>query len=155
MLKEGQVRFLNGGDEDLVLLVGLGQRDRSKDSPKEGHDLAREAIRTAISSGVRSLKNQGIEEVLIDSCEDNEAAAEGAFLALWSYDFLKTKKEDLKKLKIKALDEEQSADWLLGMKKAKGQNFARTLMETPANHMTPSDFAKVKEVIFSVGHFFH
>ena len=32
-------------------MVGLGKKDRSKDSSKEGHDLSREAVRTAISKG--------------------------------------------------------------------------------------------------------
>ena len=46
-------------------MVGLGKKARSEDSEIEGHDLTREAIRTAISTGVRSLKDLGINEVLI------------------------------------------------------------------------------------------
>ena len=77
-----------------------------------------------------------------DGCGDDEAAAEGAYLGLWAYDFLKSKKETLKNLKIKPLDE-NNEQWQMGVKKAKGQNFARTLMETPANHLTPQIFARV------------
>ena len=86
----------------------------------------------------------GIEEVLVDDCGDDEAAAEGAHLALWSYDDLKAKKETLKTLKIKSLNQDDTTQWSNGMKKAKGQNFARTLMETPANYMTPTLFAQVQ-----------
>ena len=90
------------------------------------------------------ISGQEIEEVLVDDCGDSEAAAEGAHLALWSYDALKAKKETLKALNIKPLSQEDdSIPWSSGVKKAKGQNFARTLMETPANYMTPTLFAQV------------
>jgi len=141
-LKEGQLRKVQGCDDELLLLVGLGKKDRTKDSSTEGHDLAREAVRTSISAGVRSLKDLGIEEVLIDGCGDDEAAAEGAHLGLWAYDFLKAKKDPLKKLSLKPLNETATNEWKCGENKAKGQNFARTLMETPANHLTPKIFAK-------------
>ena len=91
-----------------------------------------------------SISGQEIEEVLVDDCGDGEAAAEGAHLALWSYDALKAKKETLKALNIKPLSQEDDTTlWSSGVKKAKGQNFARTLMETPANYMTPTLFAQV------------
>jgi len=144
-LKEGQSRILPRieAQDDLVVVVGLGKKDQSLESQREGHDLAREAIRTSISSAVRSLKGQEIEEVLVDDCGDGEAAAEGAHLALWSYDALKAKKETLKALNIKPLNQEDDSTlWSSGVKKAKGQNFARTLMETPANYMTPTIFAQ-------------
>ena len=82
---------------------------------------------------------------MIDGCGDDEAAAEGAHLGLWAYDFLKAKKDPLKKLTLKPLNDETGAtnEWQWGVNKAKGQNFARTLMETPANHLTPKLFAKV------------
>ena len=91
-----------------------------------------------------SISGQEIEEVLVDDCGDGEAAAEGAHLALWSYDALKAKKETLKALNIKPLNQEDDSTlWSSGVKLAKGQNFARTLMETPANYMTPTIFAQV------------
>ena len=86
---------------------------------------------------------------MIDGCGDDEAAAEGAHLGLWAYDFLKAKKDPLKKLSLKPLNDETGAtnEWHWGVNKAKGQNFARTLMETPANHLTPKIFAKVMKAI--------
>ena len=95
-----------------------------------------------------SISGQEIEEVLVDDCGDGEAAAEGAHLALWSYDALKAKKETLKALNIKPLSQEDDTTlWSSGVKKAKGQNFARTLMETPANYMTPTLFAQVRIIL--------
>lgn len=91
---------------------------------------------------IRSLRDLGIEDVLIDDCGDAEAAAEGAHLGLWSYDFLKAKKDGLKNLTVQPLNSESSDSWSAGVKKAKGQNFARTLMETPANYCTPKLFAE-------------
>ena len=105
-----------------------------------------------------SISGQEIEEVLVDDCGDGEAAAEGAHLALWSYDALKAKKETLKALNIKPLTQETEGPfkyhatlwsnllWSSGVNKAKGQNFARTLMETPANYMTPTIFAQVSDI---------
>ena len=84
---------------------------------------------------------------MIDGCGDDEAAAEGAHLGLWAYDFLKAKKDPLKKLSLKPLNGTATNEWKCGENKAKGQNFARTLMETPANHLTPKIFAKVMKAI--------
>ena len=90
------------------------------------------------------ILDQGIDEVLVDGCDDEEAASEGAHLALWSYDDLKAKKDTLKDLKVRPLGEEGTSLWTSGLEKAKGQNLARTLMETPANYMTPTLFAQVR-----------
>merc|ERR1711962_415479 len=153
-LKAGQVRFLNryDGQDDLVVMVGLGKKDQSLGSSREGHDLTREAVRTSISTAIRSLKDQGIDEVLVDGCGDEEAASEGAHLALWSYDALKAKKDSLKDLNVRPLSEEGISLWSSGLKKAEGQNLARTLMETPANYMTPTLFAqKAKSELEPIG----
>ncbi len=89
-----------------------------------------------------------MEEVYIDDCGDAESSAEGAFLSIWSYDSLKAKKSPLSKLKIKAYgDVESEKDWTVGERKALGQNLARTLMETPANFLTPIEFARVKSFL--------
>lgn len=144
-IKEGQVRLLSRSTpkDDHVLIVGLGKKDKSQASLNEGHDLTRESIRSGVSLAIRSLRDLGIEDVAIDDCGDGEAAAEGAYLGLWSYDFLKAKKDALKNLNIKPLHGNLSSEsWSSGLKKAKGQNFARTLMETPANYLTPKLFAK-------------
>jgi aminopeptidase len=82
--------------------------------------------------------------VSVDDCRDPEASAEGAHLALWSYDALKSKKDFLSKLEVLPIDQNKAgSDWLVGKRKAIGQNLARTLMESPSNVMTPTQFARV------------
>ena len=83
-------------------------------------------------------------QVSVDDCRDPEASAEGAHLALWSYDILKSKKENLSKLEVDPIDQNAAGkDWIVGKRKAIGQNLARTLMESPSNFMTPTEFARV------------
>ena len=166
-LKEGTARILPGQKpgEDHIVIVGLGKDDRTEESKREGHDLSREAVRKAVATGVRALKYmgvlswraalrsqkpklwfefQGVNEILVDGCGDDEAAAEGSHLALWAYDDLKAKKDSLKKdLQINPLSGNEGHGWNSGLQRAKGQNLARTLMETPANYMTPQLFAEV------------
>ena len=83
-------------------------------------------------------------QVSVDDCGDAEASAEGAHLALWAYDALKAKKHSLKKLELGPLNEDVASNgWLVGKRKGLGQNLARSLMEAPANVLTPREFAKV------------
>lgn len=42
-------------------------------------------------------------------------------------------------------DNSVSKDWRRGVILGEGQNLARHLMETPANHMTPTKFAEIAE----------
>ena len=45
-----------------------------------------------------------------------------------------------------------TAAWMRGVALAEGQNFARRLMEAPASHMTPTQFAKeASEVLEKLG----
>ena len=60
------------------------------------------------------ILDQGIDEVLVDGCDDEEAASEGAHLALWSYDDLKAKKDTLKDLKVRPLSGEDISLWSSG-----------------------------------------
>ena len=90
------------------------------------------------------LDHKTVVNVSIDDCRDAEAAAEGAHLATWAYDELKAKKHHLGKLVLRPLDDiSTSRDWLIGSRKAIGQNLARTLMEAPSNVLTPTEFSKV------------
>jgi len=85
-----------------------------------------------------------VTDVFVDDCRDAEASAEGAFLSTWAYDELKSKKNSLGGLKLQPLDENAAGkDWMVGSRKAIGQNLARTLMEAPSNVLTPTEFAKV------------
>ena len=66
------------------------------------------------------------------------ALAEGAYLAQWRY-----KPADMAKMP-KCIEPIGGAkeEWIAGCNAAKAQNFARLLMETPANLMTPTIFCE-------------
>ena len=70
------------------------------------------------------------------------ASAEGASLGLFNYDSLKSpKKQRLKaNLNLYKGDADLTKLWDDGLVLADSQNFARTLMETPANLMNPTIF---------------
>lgn len=112
----------------------------------EGLNEARENIRVAVSAGSRTLRDLGadIDEVLVDDCNDAEAAAEGGVLGLYYFDELKADKYKQKPLRLGLLnsgDKVSAANWERGVIAANGQNLARRLMEMPANLMTPTIFA--------------
>ncbi|KAG2364786.1 leucine aminopeptidase [Suillus spraguei] len=138
---------------DVTALVSLGESFDSKTG-----DVRREIVRKAIGSGVKSVKGlgDGISETIIDASADPHAAAVAAHLAL--YDFsLKTSPPSAfdprgtvgvpKKLEIST--NINSADWDRGVIYANAQNLARTLMELPANMMTPTAFCKRVQAEFS------
>ncbi|KAK7688417.1 hypothetical protein QCA50_008790 [Cerrena zonata] len=122
---------------------------------KKGNER-REAIRKAVGSavgkvkGVVAEKNEKPVEVTVDAQTDPHAAAVGAHLASYSFT-LKTKpnpslfdprlSEPLpEKLSFKSLV--QSKEWDEGVLYASAQNLARTLMELPANMLTPTKFTE-------------
>lgn len=105
-----------------------------------------ENVRSAVAVGVRALRDLGsVEEIDVDACDNAVAAAEGANLGLYYFDELKS--TSLKKPQIKvnllASDESTQANWNLGTTLANGQNLCRSLMENPANIMTPTNFARI------------
>ena len=67
-----------------------------------------------------------------------QAFAEGAYLAQWRY-----KESELAKMPkhIEPISGAKDA-WIAGLNVAKAQNFARYLMEAPANLMTPTIFCE-------------
>ena len=75
------------------------------------------------------------------------AVAEGAFLAQWRY-----KSSDKSKMPREIQPMSDCAEWRMGETDAKAQNFARMLMETPANLMTPTIFCHtVTEMLEPLG----
>ncbi|EIW87422.1 leucine aminopeptidase [Coniophora puteana RWD-64-598 SS2] len=136
----------------VTSLVSLGE----KFANKKGDDK-REVVRRAVGGGVKDLKRLGnaVSEVVVDASEDPHAAAVAAHLA--GYDFtLKTKPENspfdpreysgsgsAKQEGLKYKFSPLKADdlWTRGEVYARAQNTARTLMEMPANLMTPTIFA--------------
>jgi len=140
-LKAGQTRTFHDchPDHGPVIAVGLGKPSPGLDV-EEGIYKDREAIRKAVSAGVRMGQEIGCSRVLVDDCGDGEAAAEGATLSTWVYeDFKKEKKP---RPSVEAL-EGGVEGWEAGVTAGNAQNLARMLMESPANYMTPTRFVEV------------
>ncbi|XP_068251148.1 cytosol aminopeptidase-like isoform X2 [Palaemon carinicauda] len=139
-LKSGKSRVLYGVSEEfpVVAVVGLGEKGKTSD-PNEEFDETKEAVRSAVAAGCRSLQESNVDKILVDPCDDAEAAAEGSSLSLFKYQDLKSKKKPV--LTLQCL-EEDAEGWLRGMTLAEGQNIARKLKETPANILTPTNFAQ-------------
>lgn len=101
-----------------------------------------------MATGVKALKAQEAKDIGIAGMGHDQAAAEGATLGDYKFNAFKTgKKGKPNDIKISSLDQEslsphevQSFDH--GLVQAKAQNLARSLMETPSNHMTPKLFVE-------------
>ncbi|EKM84388.1 hypothetical protein AGABI1DRAFT_82052 [Agaricus bisporus var. burnettii JB137-S8] len=144
--KVGTTRtFFNHPNGMTTTISSLG--DKFQD--KKGNER-RELVRKAVGSGIKDLKAyDGVKEVAVDASADPHAAAVAAHLALYKFS-LKTTPPDRfnpnnkeavpEKLSIKPL--EQSKEWETGRVYAEAQNWARTLMELPANMVTPTNFAE-------------
>lgn len=139
-LKAGKSRVLYGVSKEypVVAVVSLGDEQQSSD-PIEERDETKEAIRTAVAAGYRSLSDLSLKSIHVDPCGDGEAAAEGAHLAAFKYQDLKSKK---KESPVISCFQEDDQGWVRGATLAEGQNIARRLMETPANILTPTNFAQ-------------
>ncbi|KAI0762205.1 leucine aminopeptidase [Fomes fomentarius] len=116
-------------------------------------DQRREVVRKAVAGGIKKVRDLGESvdgsKVLLDASVDPHAVAVGAHLALYHFT-LKTKptssfdprlSEPLPdKLSLSPLF--SSAEWDTGVVYAEAQNLARTLMEYPANIITPTAFTE-------------
>lgn len=125
----------------VVVVVGLGSTNASFNE-LEGLHENHENVRSAVATGARTLREQSVDEILVDDCHDAQAAAEGGTLGLYYYDDLKSQKNKKRKVKLTLwnANETTTADWERGIIIADGQNLARHLAETPANLMTPTIF---------------
>ncbi|EIM81157.1 leucine aminopeptidase [Stereum hirsutum FP-91666 SS1] len=140
-----------GGEGGVSAVVSLG----SQFGKKKG-DERREVVRRAVGSGVKTVKGlwEGEKVVKVDAREDAHAAAVAAYLAEYKFD-LKTdppsrfrpgSKID-KDITFEPL--EKSKEWDRGVVYAEAQNLARTLMELPANMLTPTAFAERMKAEFA------
>uniref|UniRef100_A0AAX7U788 Cytosol aminopeptidase n=1 Tax=Astatotilapia calliptera TaxID=8154 RepID=A0AAX7U788_ASTCA len=143
-LKNGKSRVFYGLHKDFpcVALVGLGKNNAGV-CRTENWDTSKENIRQAVSAGCRLLQDLEVSHVEVDSCGDAQSAAEGAVLGLFHYDQLKSKKKT--KVTTQLHGSADVVGWEKGIVYAEGQNLARLLMEAPANHITPTAFAKTIE----------
>ncbi|KAF8635936.1 hypothetical protein AX15_000107 [Amanita polypyramis BW_CC] len=144
--KAGTTRtFFNTPSPNVTTLSSLGDKFASKKP-----DAKRELIRKSIGSAVKDLKGiEGIKELVVEASADPHAAAVAAHLALYKFS-LKTSpqspfnpnlKEPIPE-KISISPFQTSTDWDKGTVYGKAQNLARTLMELPANMMTPTRFTE-------------
>ncbi|XP_050069645.1 cytosol aminopeptidase-like isoform X1 [Anopheles maculipalpis] len=141
-VKAGQTRiFWELGKFPAVAVAGLG--DASKWDELDEIDGAKENVRIAAAAGVRALSANKIGEIAVEDMEGHaQQAAEGATLANYKFQVFKSKDKQTPLPTVGfAEDASGKADWERGVIIAEAQNFARVLMETPANHMTPSIFA--------------
>lgn len=142
------------GSQNITALTSLGPSFSKQSTPP---DAKRELVRTAVGSAVQQLKALGDgvhgRTVQVDvAAGDSHAAAVAAHLA--AYDFtLKSDdpfahgprdgKRPAQKFTFAPLP--AGADkkaWSEGVEYAEAQNFARTLMELPANLLTPTLFTE-------------
>ncbi|XP_071449110.1 cytosol aminopeptidase-like isoform X2 [Hetaerina americana] len=145
-LKRGRSRILYDldGCYGTVAVVGLGKHiECPKVDEHENIDQGKENIRVAASVGCKNLKDLEVDIIELEDLGQPEASAEGGVLGLWNYTGFKNKAKQKKIPQLCPHGELDRNLWNKGVVKADAQNFARKLMETPGNHMTPSAFAKV------------
>jgi len=121
----------------------LGEGYASKNANQK-----RELVRKSIGNAVKDLKSyEGVKDVVVDASLDPHAAAVAAHLALYKFTlktsppsrFNPNEPEPIPdKLVFTPL--QKSPEWDRGVIYAQAQNLARTLVELPANMMTPTKF---------------
>lgn len=137
--------------------VALSIIKKIKDEPNSkmklydiaSRDVKSEAVRSAIGTGLTTLKlDKDIKKIEVDSADHAKAASESAHLALYVFDALRSKKEKpplVTQCNFNSLSGKNEKDWNSGKISALCQNFARYLMESPANHMTPKLFVEAMQ----------
>lgn len=141
--KAGDVRTLyNLGGMKQVAIVSLGEESKVK------KDTA-EAARRATALGLHALKPQGAKNIGVDISLNAHGAGEGSVLSQFSFDKLKSKKndnnEDEGEMNVGPFSEATEGEkdgWTRGQIYGASQNVARMLMTSPANLMTPKLFAE-------------
>ncbi|CAJ0838869.1 17166_t:CDS:2, partial [Entrophospora sp. SA101] len=120
----GECKYGNSFPKKIAI-VGLGKR-RDFKNPSNDQELYEvlEIARNVSAVGVCSLRENNAKNILVDVMNNEHGAAEGAILGLYNYNTLK------------------SLSWETGLIYAEAQNFACTLMEAPANYMTPTNFTE-------------
>ena len=138
-LKPGQSRIIHQ-EEGYEQIAAVNMSIPEKLPKYEFVNTEKEHIRKSVAQAVKNFKNSELDVVKLDnSFSDLETVSEAVTLASFEY----KKKEAEKWPKFEGLDE-------VGRVYGEAQNFARYLMEAPANLMTPQIFAqtvkdKVKE----------
>jgi leucyl aminopeptidase len=129
-----------------LLLAGLGKQE--KVTPADW--------RKAAGAAVRHLKSRSVKEVAfaVDGAPAAEAVVEGAILGDYEPDVYKSEKKDQKSIGratvVSTADIEEAVR--RGRIMAESQNYARDLVNEPANKMTPTLLAtRAREVASEAG----
>lgn len=143
--KLGEVRIYPKMDPtfDLVAVAGLGDNNAGY-SKQEARDETKENVRKAVGAAVRQLQDLRVNKIYVEGFEDPESAAEGAHLAVWQNYNISPTRSETRKTKMPDLVLYGDCDmkkWRIGLEKAEAQNFARKLIEIPANLMSPRALA--------------
>lgn len=81
--------------------------------------------------------------IFVEDFGSAQSAAEGAYLAAYKYQQFRAPDKAKQIPTLNILPESNAEkEWKLGKLLADNQNWARTLSNTPANHMTPNKFAE-------------
>jgi aminopeptidase len=150
--KKGKVRVFYGLDSEFssVAVVSLGKAGVGYNAAEQIEE-GKENVRIAVAAGVKQLQEAGVTAVSVDPCGDPQAAAEGACLCVYGFDELKAadKRKTPPEIQVytDATDDASSVQQAFsrGRILAEGQNYARRLMETPANIMTPTRFCELAQ----------
>ena len=144
----------SSGSTDITALTSLGPSFAKQATTP---NAKRELVRTAVGSAVQQLKalGEGVHgrEVAVDvaAAGDAHAAAVAAHLALYGFtlktdppsSFRPGQASPPPKLSFSPLEQGSVSNaWAEGVVYAEAQNLARTLMELPANMLTPTLFAE-------------
>ncbi|KAJ2072768.1 hypothetical protein GGH13_002460 [Coemansia sp. S155-1] len=140
ILQEAQAQGnkADAGSVQLVLSPDLTQHIAVVGLGNESTNMS-EIVRTAVANGVKQLKAKKISNINIAPMPCAHASGEAAALASYSFTAFKTQKAEEQLPTISSTDAEE---WNTGRVYAEAQNFARELMATPANFMTPTIFAR-------------
>ncbi|CAG8698018.1 4503_t:CDS:2 [Dentiscutata erythropus] len=147
--KLGEIRMfygLGGNDENIPKKIAVVSLGINKDFEQSRVPEALEITRKAVAVGIRSLRELDVKHVGVDVMFHEHGAAEGATLGLYRFDSLKSIKSHKAPPKISPIgststNTDGNLCWNTGLIYAEAQNHARKLAETPANYMTPTNFA--------------
>lgn len=92
---------------------------------------------------MKALTTSKVLNIEVEDLGSVQSAAEGAFLGAYKYQQFRAaeKAKPIPKVELAPGVSNQN-EWQLGKSLAENQNWARTLANTAANHMTPTKFAE-------------
>ncbi|KYQ90067.1 leucine aminopeptidase [Tieghemostelium lacteum] len=143
---------------DRLSLVGLGKKIDGSSSSSSSVFEKLDNVRKATGYGIKALKAKGANKITIDQgLGEIRAISEGANLSNFKFDFktnvgkTTTDRDSDSPVDIQLHQASSSTEWLEGKVVCEAQNFARILMESPSNLMTPTIFVeKVQEKLKSL-----